>query len=84
MVAALLLPQAEKALLNEPKLLSKALDNPITDIDDWAGFHPPDQEDVMMGFACGSNMARHVSMANGSSLYFLAAEEAAPSIATTS
>jgi hypothetical protein len=79
-VAALLLPQAEEVLLNEPQLLSKALDNPITGVGDWADFQSPDQEGVMMGYASGSNMARHVSMANGSSIYILAAEEASPSI----
>jgi hypothetical protein len=35
-VAAMLLPQAEEVLLNELQLLSKALDNPITGVGDWA------------------------------------------------
>jgi hypothetical protein len=77
--------QVEEGLLSESRLLSKALDNPITSVGDWQDFLQtfPTEDDVMLaaqGLSSDSCVARHISMANGSSLYILAANFAAASI----
>jgi hypothetical protein len=77
--------QAEQVLLNEPELLAKGLDNPITGVSDWKDYLQtfPSDADVMLasqGLSSDSCVARHISMANGSSLYILAANQASPSI----